>query len=1273
MPAPASPSEGIQPDALPSDLAPWSLPEAAFEALLSLASDGRGDPGWRDIYRMAVESGDVGTAQVALANLGGGLATAGRYIEAEACGRRAMAWALASGDELGMGHACVAVAAARWSAGDAAGAVAATHHALRVAERATRSAPSSPGLSGPWMVRLAARQQLLAIRMARGELRRAMSDQTELLELHRRVGDPQAVAGALEGMGNIAKAMGRYAESFEWYAESLREIEPLEPRLRAFLRAGLLGNAAVVLTWLGDTDGALDSAREGRRLCSELGDPIGVIACLGQEARAHLRAGAPGQAVPLLEDMLERADAARVAGWRKAAHANLASALLAEGKRSAAAAHCEAAFALARHALGQPSLEDWWLRVEVVNPGAGLTAAGEPSGDAALCVALAGFAVEALQAEQRLSRPSALAERWIGEMEAVIVLAFALEATVLEPTPAPPNLPEPLGRLAAVAATSPFQGWRPQDIGFYCTECLRAQEFQEQLRLGDADLGRPGAPSPLDFGEEADTQGAAPYRTPSRLADLRAALFEDELFLEFILTGQAGSDQHLGGRKWTPWPAKPVAPAFVVAAMNDWSAVLPLGPTAALEVAVRTFSAKVSAPEDPNTPAALESVGADLYDALVAPAMRAAGSRAQRVRRITLAPDGALNGLPFDLLAVERRNSLKWREVAWLGRSHAISVTPSGTVLTDIRAGAYATRPKGTAFVGLGDPTYVRPRNEEGLAAASVGAPRGIPAAGCDAQPLPRLPGSRQELASIAEMFRSSGTSEDDVVVLLENAAAKAHLTPELLERAAYLHLACHGAGGLGAFLDGALFLADAVEGDDEGVLTAREIAGLRTGARLVVMSACESACGVLGRGEGLQGMVRAWLLAGAESVIASLWEVDDDSTALLMENFYRNCLTGVSIREALAAAKRALMDDPQWGHPYFWAAFVQFADAEERRAPTRRAATLSETPAVSRPPVATAREHGEDNLGRLVACAAAWESWRSGKAAALSVFLTHARNLAGVDIRHPDINVLLGCVARACGTARQEQAAAGRIVPAVEAYKTQVIVRAGARHAEWDALAAAHSHDNLVRIRALASEGRLRRDFVVRLASDFGATLETTTTWLNEPASMGSLFESVLISFPMEAEAFSSSEAATTACTEAGRVVFPLRPSQSVTVTERLESTFRLLPRAPSNMRLHSAIWGSVRYPASLTLLLARDLVPIRTQIGAVEGPVPSAWLTSTSLGVRITLSDDADRPWLARFAVLVRHVPGAADFLAREDQPFSAGMTVAAYETLLASDGRS
>lgn len=71
------------------------------------------------------------------------------------------------------------------------------------------------------------------------------------------------------------------------------------------------------------------------------------------------------------------------------------------------------------------------------------------------------------------------------------------------------------------------------------------------------------------------------------------------------------------------------------------------------------------------------------------------------------------------------------------------------------------------------------------------------------------------------------------------------------------------------------------------------------------------------------------------------------------------------------------------------------------------------------------------------------------------------------------------------------------------------------------------------------------------------------------------------------------------------------------------------------------------------------------------VRGPLPSGWIVASSDGLRITIGQDSEAPWLARFAVMLRHVPGAGAFLVRPDQPFAAGMTLAQYDALLASAG--
>jgi CHAT domain-containing protein len=91
-----------------------------------------------------------------------------------------------------------------------------------------------------------------------------------------------------------------------------------------------------------------------------------------------------------------------------------------------------------------------------------------------------------------------------------------------------------------------------------------------------------------------------------------------------------------------------------------------------------------------------------------------------------------------------------------------------------------------------------------------------------------------------------------------------------------------------------------------------------------VVLSACSTAVGPDLRGDGLQGLARGFLQAGAGAVVASLWEVDDRATAVLMRHFYEGLARqGLSPDRALADAQRRMQRDHRWQHPRHWAGFV--------------------------------------------------------------------------------------------------------------------------------------------------------------------------------------------------------------------------------------------------------------------------------------------------------------------------------------------------------------
>jgi CHAT domain-containing protein len=112
--------------------------------------------------------------------------------------------------------------------------------------------------------------------------------------------------------------------------------------------------------------------------------------------------------------------------------------------------------------------------------------------------------------------------------------------------------------------------------------------------------------------------------------------------------------------------------------------------------------------------------------------------------------------------------------------------------------------------------------------------------------------------------------------------------------------------------------------GDEDGVLTALETAGLQLrGTQLVVLSACETGVGDVENGEGVYGLRRALAIAGAQSQIISLWKVSDEGTKDLMVDYYQSLLSGEGRSEALREVQLAMLNSPQYQHPYFWAAFI--------------------------------------------------------------------------------------------------------------------------------------------------------------------------------------------------------------------------------------------------------------------------------------------------------------------------------------------------------------
>ena len=186
---------------------------------------------------------------------------------------------------------------------------------------------------------------------------------------------------------------------------------------------------------------------------------------------------------------------------------------------------------------------------------------------------------------------------------------------------------------------------------------------------------------------------------------------------------------------------------------------------------------------------------------------------------------------------------------------------------------------------------------------------------------LDRLKYSRQEAETIISLV-----PENQRTSAFDFAASRTTATNPDLAKYKIIHFATHGfLNNVNPELSGVvLSLVDEKGADSNGFLRLHDIFNLNLPAELVVLSACETALGKDVKGEGLVGLTRGFMYAGAKSVVVSLWSVNDSATAELMKKFYKQMLEkGLKPTAALRAAQLEMWKNQQWKAPYYWAAFV--------------------------------------------------------------------------------------------------------------------------------------------------------------------------------------------------------------------------------------------------------------------------------------------------------------------------------------------------------------
>lgn len=324
-------------------------------------------------------------------------------------------------------------------------------------------------------------------------------------------------------------------------------------------------------------------------------------------------------------------------------------------------------------------------------------------------------------------------------------------------------------------------------------------------------------------------------------------------------------------------------------------------------------------------------------------------------KRLLIVPDGALQYIPFQALTVPTTTNAATEQARTAGNAdeqiplfvdHEIVNEPSASTLALVMSDKAGRQPAPNSVVVFANPVFeaddprVKSNSSSATPVARLSQETQVQEAFRDVgfgegKQIPPLPASHEEADAIMSVvpWRSGLRAEGFE-------ASRATITGPVLSQYRIVHFATHG------FVDYqhpelsglVLSLVDEKGNPQDGFLRMHDIYNLKLPVDLVVLSACNTGLGKDVRGEGLMGLTRGFMYAGAGGVVASLWKVDDDATAELMKHFYEGMFKrGLSPAAALREAQLTMWRQKRWHAPYYWAAFVIQGQYDQKEMPSRR------------------------------------------------------------------------------------------------------------------------------------------------------------------------------------------------------------------------------------------------------------------------------------------------------------------------------------------------
>jgi CHAT domain-containing protein/Tfp pilus assembly protein PilF len=704
----------------------------------------------------------------------------------------------------------------------------------------------------------------------RGETQRALEKYNDALPIQREVGDRMREATTLASIGAVYQSMGETQKALEKYNEALPISKEVGDRRG---QANTLNSIGQVYQSLGETQKALEKFNEALPISRAVGDRNGEATTLLRIARVEQKRGNLTPARQIIEHAIDLIESLRT---------NIASQEL------------RASYFASRHEFFE-SYIDVLMQMSKQDPAAAFDAVALTVSERARARSLLELLTEA-RADIRQGVDSSLLERERSLRQRLNAKAAA-QVSLLNRK----HTPEQAGSIA-------------EEITSIITEY---EELQGKIRASSPRYAALTQPQPLDLS-----------------GIQQQALDPQTLLLEYSLGENASY-------------------LFVVSQTSLSSHQLPK--RTEIEAAARRVYELLTAPQsqpgdtEAKYQARVKEARANYWPQAKALSQMLLGPVASQLgqKRLAIVADGALQFIPFAALPAPSlgrdagRNS--GAEPQPLFVEHEIVSLPSASTLATQRRETAGRKPAAKSLAVLADPVFtdddtrIRRNLAKAVAKEKTGSAdsdemdigfirmtrsgRETGVIGAEGA-FGRLLSTRREATAISALV----PERDRMQALDFEASRTTALRPEMGDYR-IVHFATHGLlNNVHPELSGiVLSLVDEGGKQQDGFLRLQDIYNLKLPSELVVLSACQTGLGKEIKGEGLIGLTRGFMYAGAPRVVASLWKVDDRATSELMKRFYQGMLGPevLSPAGALRQAQMSIWKQKQWRAPYYWAAFV--------------------------------------------------------------------------------------------------------------------------------------------------------------------------------------------------------------------------------------------------------------------------------------------------------------------------------------------------------------